>query len=310
MSEFQVLSTEEVQELLKAAEGNGNDLSVLLANENASRDQSKNEHLLNNLVESLRVQSEKMLSSFLRKRIAVESGTFAASPLNTCLNEITKQQVYAVFQVAPKETCGLVILDMVLLHQSINLLFGGQVNASDTTISHPGQIGLLISERMAQIFAGAFVQASKEYETIECEVVKTTCLPNLPTNYALEDKVRILELPIVLDDVKTYVKYVFSDSLLKDILPHQEIDFQHQPQEKVLWQNQIKSQVVDSYVNVSITLADINMSAKEFMALKQDDLIPIADPTQAYVCLNSTKLFKATAGQSNSKLVAKIISKI
>lgn len=310
MSEFQVLSTEEVQELLKAAEGNGNDLSVLLATGNNNVDQAKNEHLLTNLVEALRVQSEKLLSGFLRKRIVVESGTFNPSQLNTCLNEITKQQVYAVFQISPKEKCGLVIIDMVLLHQSINLLFGGQINASDTIITNPGQIGLLISEKIAQIFGAAFVQAAKEYETIECEVLKTACLPNLPTNYALEDKVNVLELPIILDDVKTYIKYIFSDSLLKDLLPHQEVDFQHQPQEKMVWQNQIKSQVVDSYVNISITLADINMSAKEFMALKQDDLIPIADPTQAYVCLNSTKLFKANAGQSNSKLVAKIISKI
>ncbi|MFZ2315442.1 MAG: FliM/FliN family flagellar motor switch protein [Gammaproteobacteria bacterium] len=309
MSEFQVLSTEEVEELLKATDGSGNDLSVLLANGGNNNEQVKNEHLLNNLVEALRLHSEKLLSSFLRKKIAIKSNPFNASQLNTCLNEITPQHVYAVFRASPKEKCGLIIIDMMLLHQAINLLFGGKIDATETVITHPGQIGLLISENIAQIFAAAFVKATNEYETIECEVLKIDILPNLPTNYALDDSVRTLELPVMLDELQTSVKYIFSDCLLNGLMPAG--DAQLNPlHDKTIWHDQIKSQVVDSYVNVSIALTEINMSVKDFMALKQDDVIPVADPTQVYVCLNNTKLFKATAGQANSKLVAKITSKL
>ena len=309
MSEFQVLSTEEVEELLKATDGSGNDLSALLAPRGNNNEQVKNEHLLTNLVEALRLNSEKLLSSFLRKKIAIKSNPFNTSELNTCFNEITQQHVYAVFRVSPKDKCGLIIIDMQLLHQSINLLFGGKIDATDSIITHPGQIGLLISENIAQLFATAYVQAVKEYENIECEVLKTGFLPNLPTNYAIDDNVRTLDLSVILEDVQASVKYVFSECLLKDLMPVHDVE-STPPQERNIWHDQIQSQVVDSYVNISITLSEINMSVKDFMTLKQDDVIPVADPTQVYVCLNNTKLFKATAGQANSKLVAKITSKL
>ena len=72
----------------------------------------------------------------------------------------------------------------------------------------------------------------------------------------------------------------------------------------------IKTQVVDSIVNISISLPDVSMKANDFLNLKEGDLIPIGDPTMVYVCLNNYKLFRAVAGQSNSNLVVKITEQI
>ena len=41
----------------------------------------------------------------------------------------------------------------------------------------------------------------------------------------------------------------------------------------------------------------------DIMKLKSGDLIPIADPTDVFLCLNELKLFRASAGQANNKRV-------
>jgi flagellar motor switch protein FliM len=310
MSDTRILTSEEVDAILKASQEQSQDLSNIISNEAITKQGKQYSYGLVNINEVTRAECEKNLSSFLRKKVLVKSKTFNSAKLTTCLNEGADKKVYSMFRIMPQDYFGIFIIDYLLLHQAINLVYGGRVNAAEPTFSTPGKIGTIIAEKICQVFLTCFTQACQEYGEIICDVIKTTASLELISNMGLsdDDPIIMMELAVFLDEIESPLKILFSEDFLSNFIPARKDDNRHR--EKDFWKTAIKSQVVDSLVTISVTLPDVNIKVNDFMALKNGDTIPISDPTTVYICLNNIKLFRATAGQSNNKRVAKIISQI
>jgi flagellar motor switch protein FliM len=209
----------------------------------------------------------------------------------------------------PSNHLGIFTLNPILLNQVINLLYGGQPNPNDTDIEAPGKIGVMIAEKVCQLTLGGFTQVCHDYGIVSAEVTKTGMLQQLKSNLAMEDNIYVLDLSVSLDDVETNAQLMLPENFMHEFIFTQTVG-ESQHREKDFWRKAIKTQVVDSLVTVSVTLPDMPLRVNEFMALKEGDTIPISDPTLVYVCLNNLKLFRAKAGQANSKRVAKILSQI
>ena len=131
----------------------------------------------------------------------------------------------------------------------------------------------------------------------------------MPPSLSSEDKIYALELSFGLGEVEMTIRCMLPEAAIKELLVvTKKTEAKHR--EKDFWRTAIKTQVVDSIVNVSVSLPDVTLKVSELMALKAGDIIPISDPTLVYVCLNNLKLFRAKAGQSNAKRVAKIVAQI
>lgn len=306
MSEFQVLSAEEVDELLKVTQ-EGNDLTQLVTQSQAHEAPARNTHAISNITELMRAAFEKALSAFFRKKVVIKSKSNQFQPLSACLNADEKN-VYTAFHISPQDRHGMFALDMKMLNHTINLLYGAKHDPADQMMENPGKVGVIIAEKICQIAMTSLVESCKEYGTFSCEIVKSTPLLNLITSMSQEDQVYMMELTVIFDEVESVLKMMIADSFFTDLVPVKIGENKHR--EKDFWRTAIKSQVVDSYVTINVSLADITLKVKDFVELKEGDVIPIGDPTVAFVCLNSLKLFRATAGQSNNKRVAKIISQI
>ena len=307
MSEFQVLSKEEVDEILKVTQEQGTDLSALLGSSSEEAPPEPNDHALQTLTELTRSEYEKSLSTFLRKKIGFKVKNFSITKLAACLDK-TGQSVYTTYQFQPMKRFGVIITELPLLHQIINLLYGGQFNPSEPTIEKPGKLGIAMSEKIAQLLLTAYVKACAEYGNVKYDIIKTSLHLNVNVNLSLTDVVHLQEYVITIEETEFPIKFLIAEKFLNEFIPGKKEA--NKFSEKDLWSNVIKSQVADSYVSVSVNLPEVKISAQEFMALKEDSLIEISDPTLVYVCLNDVKLFQASAGQSNNKRVAKIISQI
>ena len=310
MGESRILTTEEVDAILKASQEQSQDLSSLISNETITKQGKQYSYGLVNIHELTRSELEKNLSSFLRKKILVKSLSFNSSRLTASIGDTAGKKVYSIFRIMPQDYFGIFVLDLVFLHQAINLLYGGKINKNETTFTNPGKIGTIISDKICQLFLTSFSKACEEYGEIICDVLKTTPLLNIVTNMGItdEDPIILMDLALLIDDIESTFKIILLEDFLSNFIPIRKEESRHR--EKDFWKTAIKSQVVDSLVNVSIALPDVTMKVNEFMSLKEGDLIPISDPTLVYVCLNNIKLFRANAGQANNKRVAKIISQI
>lgn len=309
----QVLSQEEVDAILKASQDkNQQDLSQLVGSgESQNNDSGRHyQYAMSNINEILRVEYEKYLTAFLRKRIVIKMDSFNFAKASACLNANDEKVIYSIFRINPKDDYGMVLIDFSVLHQTINLLYGGKLNTKETIIESPGKIGTIIAEKISLLCLNSFAAACHEFGPLNYEIVKTTSSHNLATNLGLgtEDEVYILELTVFFDEFEAKIKLLLSEAFFPEFIPVKADGHKHR--EKDFWRTAIKTQVVDSLVTISVSLPDVTMKVKDFMALKDGDIVPISDPTMVYVCLNNLKLFRASAGQANSKRVAKIINQI
>lgn len=307
----QVLSSEEVDEILKVTKEKDQDLSTLVGNNENSEQGKHYTYALTNINDLTSTDCEKNLSAFLRKKIVVQPKTSNSLLLSEYLKNDTDKKVYTVFRIMPQDRYGIIAIDLNLIHQSINLLYGGKVNKDDPLIGNSGKVGIITAEKIAQLCVLSLANACQEYGTITCETLKTSTTLNLASNTALtaEDQVYLIELAVIFEEIEMTIKMIIAEDFLADFIPTK-TQGNNKHREKDFWRTAIKSQVVDSAVTVNVTLPDVSMKVKDFMELKEGDLIPITDPTLVYICLNNLKLFRATAGQANSKMVAKIVSQI
>lgn len=307
----QVLTREEVDALLQVTQEKGQDLSQIVGNsEHQNNEQDKHyKYALTNINELFRAEFEKNFTSFLRKRIIVKAKSCNFAPVSSCLKEDDKV-IYSIFRINPKDNYGMVLIDLPMLHQTINLLYGGKLNTNETIMENPGKVGTIITEKMAQLCINSFVSACQEFGAIQYDLIKTTSSYNLASNLGLnaEDQVYIIESTVYFDEYETIIKFLITEEFLIQFIPPKTEGHRHK--EKDFWRTAIKTQVVDSFVTISVSMPDVSMKVKEFMALKEGDIIPISDPTMVYICLNHLKLFRAAAGQANAKRVAKIINQI
>ncbi|MDR3476580.1 MAG: FliM/FliN family flagellar motor switch protein [Gammaproteobacteria bacterium] len=310
--EPQVLSSEEVDAILKVTQDKGNDLSKTLGNssdEGASAANSVvNSPALKNIAELTAIECEKHIITFLRKKMLTKFKSIALTKLETTVTASDEKCVYSVYRTAPNEHYGMFSIELKFLHQIINLLYGGKFDASEPTMDQPGKIGTMVAEKIASLCLSGLNQACQDYALTTCEIIKTSVLPNLTSSLVMEDQVYLLELGVTFEDFETTLRFMIAEDFLNELILSKKDETKHR--EKDFWRSAIQSQVVDSVVTVSITLPDTTMKVNDFMALREGDVIPISDPTLAYVCLNNLKLFRAKAGQSNNKRVVKILKQI
>ncbi len=313
--ESKVLSTEEVNALSKVAEEKTGDLTELVSSseKKAGEGETESNHEVNNRAlanvnELARDECEKSIASFLRKKIILKSKASHFAKLSEVLNGKTEKHVYSVFRMLPSNRYGIVVIDLPLLHQAINILFGGQANPKDTIIETPGKIGTIVAERLAQVGMEGFAQACKEYGVVNFEHIKTVVLPNLISKLSMDDRVYAMELIVAFGEIETNMTIVVAEEFLQEFIPINIIDVTYIDSDS--WRSAIESQVVDSYVTVSVALSEVPIKAKELLELKDGDLIPIDDPTAVFVCLNNVKLFSGSAGQANANRVVKIVNEI
>jgi flagellar motor switch protein FliM len=307
MTKSPLLSSEEVEAILKVSQEQPNDLSEILGGDHSEQHDDTNLHTLSNITELTRTEFEKIFSSFLRKKVVVKPGSFRAEKLSDCLSEAKDKSVFTVFRVAPNEHYGMFAISLPLLHHMINLIYGGTINNNDKIITNPGKVGLIVAEKICQLFLASFAEVCQEYDAISYELIKTSASANITFSLNLENEIYSAEYAICFDDVETNLKFMISKSFINDFNVKHDKKGVH---DNRFWQTAIKSQVVDSYVNISVAMPEVNMKVKDFMDLKDGDIIPIGDPTMVYLCLNNLKLFRGVAGQANNKLVVKILNQI
>jgi flagellar motor switch protein FliM len=307
MDEPNVLSTEEVEALIKAAQTAS--LGADEITEESTEDNSNiNTHALTNILENTRSDFENKLTVLLRKKIAVRF----KPPVLTNATESTKEadeiHTYTSIKVMPYDDSIMVALEFKFLDLAINLLYGGKIQEGSTIPTSVGKIGVITAEKVSNMLLESLQKSCKDHATITYENYKTSTLLKNSTYFNEDEQLYLIQFEVTIDEIESKFQMYIAENILNIMLPvktgkgkHRDSDF---------WRTAIKSEVIDSNVTITTNIADVRITVKDFMNLKDGDEIPIGDPTLVFVCMNNLKLFRALAGQSNSKIVAKIVGQI
>lgn len=309
MQDNNVLSSEEVDALIQAVQSANQSINELTSTTYTEPEESINTASCSNALENTRIDFENKLTLLLRKKVTVSYST----PILTNFQEITKSakenSIYSAFKIQPLNYPFISVFNFEIINLIINLLYGGHQKNEETPENiNLGKIGLITAEKVTSIQLESFQASCNDIAKFTFEspqsnknISKINYL-NDPANFYL------INYSISFDDKSISFSTYFSQKFISELFPikigkaaHVESDF---------WRSAIKNEVIDSTVTIATTLSDVKINIKTFLSLKEGDEIPISDPTLVFLCLNNFKLFKALAGQSNSKIVAKIVGQI
>jgi flagellar motor switch protein FliM len=308
MDKSNVLSNEEIAALSKVTDQNPDDLTKLITDKMAlEEDRGKlNTKALDNITELTWSECEKVYTSFIRKKVIVRPKEANFGKLSEMLEPKREKHIFSVFHLMPNNYFGLTVISLPLLHQAINLLYGGTASPKETIIESPGKIGMLVADKVAELAMEGFTYACKEFGTVKAEMIKTVVLPNLITKLAMDDEVYRMEYAMFFGEYETALTIIIPVEFWQKFIPVNSSDETNNAKTHRFWRKAIESQVVDSSIDLIVSLPQIMINAKDLFSLKEGDLIPIGDPTIVDVHLNDTRLFGAVAGQSNANRVIKI----
>lgn len=311
MDNSKVLSAEEVDALLKVAQEKDkeNDLVKLTSRHLQADNVAFSRKALANVTELTWSECEKILASFLRKKVLVRTKETNFGKLSEFLEDKAEKHVFTVFHLTPNNYFSLCVITLPLLHHIINCLFGGFVNGQEPVIEAPGKAGVIISEKLSDLVMEGFMLGCKEYGTLTYDVIKTVTLPNLISKLSMEDDICSITYTVTFGESESDFFIMIPMEFFQKFLPSSMLeDVEHNPEEGHSWRHLIQNQVVDSTVSLVAALPEIRIKAKDLVELKEGALIPIGDPTAVEVWLNNLRLFRATAGQANSNRIIKILS--
>lgn len=306
MEERNVLSSEEVEAILKASQSAGDEATMASHEDTAVS--SINTHALGHIIATVCDELEKKLTVLLRKKAAVKSKPAVTSKMEECVKQANDRDTYSSYKLLPYASDCLISMEFTFIDQAINLLYGGKTIVGSDEIVSCGKIGGIAAEKIGSIVIESFAHAAKTHGEIQFEHHKTGQAINHVNHVQDNETVYVIEFSAAFEEIETKLCLYLTEEFLIKLLPVRTTTYHHQ--EKDFWRTAIKSEVIDSYVTITTTINDTQLKVKDFMNLKEGDLIPISDPTLVYVCLNNLKLFKAVAGQSNSKIVVKVVSQV
>jgi len=300
MEERNVLSPEEVEAILQAAKGSH---SASAASSSAG---DIDTHHFNVIVETMREELEAKLTILLKKKVMVKCNQIPVTSLEECLKQANEKSVYASFKITTQESAALICAEAIFLDTFINLLFGGKKLLTSSDSISGGKISLITTERVGKIILDCLASACREFGEVKDENYRSSHIMENANNIAEGESIHQVEFTLNFDEGESKISLYLPESFLMKLIPK----IVKGQKEKDFWRTAIQGEVVDSYVTVNTVLDDVVMKVKDFMSLKEGDEFLISDPTAVFVCLNNLKLFKAVAGQSNSKMVAKIVQKL
>jgi len=307
MSDSKIVSTEEMNEILKASKDDKLDLTQLIgSNAYIVDNQSKNfsPKALSNLTDLTWTECRNQYSQFTRRKMLFNLQQNEIANFGEILKDRQDKRIYVVAKLLPHNYYTLIVLDTNFLHQIINILFGGDYNESDVVNDTPGKISLAVAEKLSCLVLDSFVTACREHGDIRYEIVKVVNLPNLITKFKEDQPLYYLNMEVVLGTMIAEINFMVDINFLFDVIPATEEVAP--PTTKQHWKESIKSQVVDSFVTLAVTLPNIEVNLKDFLEMTEDALITISDPRAVYIGLNNIKIFRANAGQLNDIRVVEV----
>lgn len=264
-----------------------------------------NQYQVKSFIDQLIVEMTKSFLAFLKKKPGIEPKSTQRIALNDILPTLQQQKlVYSIFKLTQSNQYSIVCMELSLLHQIINVLYGGKLNAQDTIIDQPGGIGLLVTNKLSELCMESLIKSYAEFGNLAYQSIKSTGLSNFSPYIDLKDEYHHVAFTLTYDDIVTQISFIIPTPILDALCPTPSTTLT--ADDLAIWGTTIKKNIIDASITLSAQLAPIELNIRDVMKLKIGDEIAISDPTDAIICVNNKPLYKAQVGKSETKRVAKI----
>lgn len=261
-----------------------------------------------------RQQLYAVLASYLHDQVAVK----AMQPSITTYRKMTEVNegfyIFIDISLAEMDQNLILRLDGAFLFHVISILFGGRPGPEVEHFKEKKTLSKIdesVAKQIAQLIIPALSKAWSDVFTLKVDQIKIDLSADLISQFAPNDQFLAIESVIQFTPEFAGACDVFIPKRMiqaqQDTLKNNS-KYSKQAPELVNWQNKLKDNVLQTTLEVSVRLPDIERSFKEILALKPGSILMIDDPSLVNVYVADKIMFKALAGESEGNVALEILS--
>lgn len=283
-----------------------------LINEESSK--GINTSALNPINERILLGFKRRLSSVIRVSVNGVADAVKIQTYGDYIDGLKAPQAINIIRARPLHGEALLVIDPGLIAECFANFFGGESLVEGSEEHQKGftkaELGLN-SILMKEIFS-ALQDAWAPINSLTCSEVGFTSDPKKAKTMKHDELVLICRFQLLVSQTTRMVEIVYPYYALKSIRS----SFLRPPSERskddlaALWSANLEAAVMDAELEMTVRLAQISTTLKEFESLRQDDIIYFAKPKLAKVDVENIPAFEGNIGTQGSNLAVQVVASL
>ena len=318
-----VLSLEELDALAKGMNDDSIDLAMGLTTQvsaikhdliNEESSKGINTSAINPINDRILLGFKRRLSSVIRVPVNGVADAVKIQTYGDYIAGLKAPQAINIIRVRPLHGESLLVIDPGLIAECFASFFGGE------RISEGPEDGqkvftkteLSLNNILMKAIFGALQDAWAPIHSLTCAGVGFTNDPGKTKTMKRDELVLVSRFELLVSQTTRMVEIVYPYYALKSIRS----SFLRPPSETSKddlaerWSANLEAAVMDSELEITVRLAQISTTLKEFESLRQDDIIYFAKPHFAKVHVENIPAFEGNVGTQRSNMAVQLVASL
>ncbi|WP_130537772.1 flagellar motor switch protein FliM [Thiomicrorhabdus indica] len=313
-----ILSQDEVDALLKGMGGGDVDVeSDDGSNAPGAKayDFTNQERIVRGRLPALDIINERFARGFQRhfnemimSSVEVTAGEVKIIKMIDYLRNLFVPTSLNIYRFNPLNGVSLFTLDSKLVFTAVDIYFGGtgllpfKIEGREYT---PVEMSMVRS--ILDIVATNLKKAWGPVMDVEIEYMHSEMNPKFAAIVDATDMIVVSPINIRFEGVEGRVDIVMPYAMLEPVRDKLEEGMSNlQGESDNRWSRTLKEEAKNIELDVSVNLAEVNISVEDLMAMKKGDILPIEMPKQVSLKIEDIAIMRGKLGQSQDKKAVKI----
>ncbi|WP_321276220.1 flagellar motor switch protein FliM [Thiomicrorhabdus indica] len=313
-----ILSQDEVDALLKGMGGGDVDVE----NDDGSNasgakvyDFTNQERIVRGRLPALDIINERFARGFQRhfnemimSSVEVTAGEVKIIKMIDYLRNLFVPTSLNIYRFNPLNGVSLFTLDSKLVFTAVDIYFGGtgllpfKIEGREYT---PVEMSMVRS--ILDIVATNLKKAWGPVMDVEIEYMHSEMNPKFAAIVDATDMIVVSPINIRFEGVEGRVDIVMPYAMLEPVRDKLEEGMSNlQGESDNRWSRTLKEEAKNIELDLSVNLAEVNISVEDLMAMKKGDILPIEMPKQVSLKIEDIAIMRGKLGQSQDKKAVKI----
>ena len=273
-----------------------------------------NTSAINPINERFLILLKQRLSGIIKTPVNGVAEEVSIQTYGEFIGRLKAPQAINVIRARPLHGEALVIIDPNLIAECFNSFFGSSTasEASGSGDKEFTRTELSINKiLMAEIY-NSLQEAWAPVQPLTCKGVDFTSDPKKVKTMKFDELVLVSRFHLLVAEAERTVEILYPYYALKSIRSSFLRPTSHTGKDDLAarWSANLKSAVMDAELELTVSLAQIRTTLKEFESLRQDDIVYFAKPAFAIVDVENTRAFEGNIGTQGSNMAVQLANSL
>ena len=283
-----------------------------LVNEESSK--GINTSAINPINDRILMGFKRRLSNVIRVPVNGTAEVVKIQTYGDYMEGLKAPQAINIIRARPLHGEALVVINPGLIGECFDNFFGGESKSDSSESDEKGFTRTELSINnilMNEVFA-ALRDAWAPIQPLTCTGVEFTSDPRKAKTMKHDELVLISRINLLVSETERAVEIVYPYYALKSIRS----SFLRPPSEvakddlAARWSANLETAIMDAPLQLTVRLAQISTTLKEFESLRQDDIVYFAKPNFAKVDIENIPAFEGNIGTQGSNMAVQLVTSL